>query len=400
MKRASTTLALTVVAALGLAACTGTEPQPAPTPTVTVAPSGDGVLRLGTAFSLKKSSKTTGAAQVAGVELAVRDINLAGGVNGAPVEVFHRDGADATSFPSLVEKNVDVVIGPSYSVIADELESLATEAGIPLISAAATFTYPTPFTFSTAPSRAAIVTGIVDGLVAAGVTSVTIVRFDSDAYVNLEYDLGMALRDADITYEPVHPFGPTSADAELVTFEVETLQPEAVIFAGPPTSQSSAIIAALGKTGHGREQLWFAGDAVRQWKKPVTAGSLEGAHGITNESPVDVAFADLLEQTDPSLSSTQFAAEAYDATVLAALAATLAADDGGPSIAHNLRAASAGGIQCSSYAECLDVLATESDIDYVGRSGPVDLGDDGNGGAATYASFVFSNANKPTLVAK
>ena len=400
MKRASTTLALTVVAALGLSACTGTEPQPTPTPTVTVAPSGDGVLRIGTAFNLKKSSKASGAAQVAGVELAVRDINLAGGVNGAPVEVFHRDGADAASFPALVEKGVDVVIGASSAARADEFAPLATEAGIPVISAAAAFSEPTPFTFSTAPSRAGIIMGIVDGLVAADIANVAIVRFDGDAYASLEYDLNAALRDADITSGAVHPFGADGADAELVVLEVTKLKPGAVIFAGPANSESSAIIAALNEAGHGGAQLWFAGEAVRQWKKPVAAGSLEGAHGVTRGSSTDVAFASLLKQTDPSLSSTEFAAEAYDATVLAALAATLAGDDGGPSIAHNLRAASAGGIQCSSFAECLDVLATESDIDYVGRSGPTDFDDDGNGGALSYVSYVFSEANKPTLVAK
>ena len=389
-----------MVAALALSACTGNSAAPAPTPTVTVAPSGDGVLRIGTAFGLKKASKASGAAQIAGVELAVRDINLAGGVNGAPVEVFHRDGADEASFAALVDKNVDVVIGASNTPIANEFEPLATEAGIPVISAAATFTDPTPFTFSTAPLRAGIVTGLVDGLVADGVTSVTIVRPEGDDYSYLEYDLNLALMEAGITYEPVHPFGDPGADVELVIFEVTTLQPDAVIFAGPATSESSAIIAALTKAEYGGAQLWFAGEAVRQWKKPVTAGSLEGAHGISNEQSVDVAFASLLTQTDPTLSSTQFAAEAYDATVLAALAATLAADDGGPSIAHRLREASEGGIQCSSYAECLDVLATESDIDYVGRSGAVDLDDNGNGGAARFASYVFSAANKPTLVAK
>lgn len=401
MKRAATTLALAVAAALGLGACTAS-PEPAPTPTATVAPTGDGVLRIGTAFSLKKSSKASGAAQVAGVELAVRDINRAGGINGVPIEVFHRDGADAESFPALVEKGVDVVIGASSDDIADELAPLATEAGIPLISAAATFADPSAFTFSTAPSNAGVIAATVAGLVEAEVTSATYVRFDNDESTQFEYDLRPALADAGISFDPVHPFGVSDArtDAELVIYEVTALRPGAVIFAGPASEESGTIIAALSEAGYGGEKLWLTGDAVRQWKKPVAAASLDGAHGTTRASRMDGAFTALLEQTDPSLTSTEFAAEAYDATVLAALAATLASDDGGPSIAHQLRAASAGGIQCSSFAECLDVLATEPDIDYVGRSGPVDLDADGNGGAATSASFVFSSGNKPTLVEK
>ena len=80
---------------------------------------------------------------------------------------------------------------------------------------------------------------------------------------------------------------------------------------------------------------------------------------------------------DPGVRSLRFAAEAYDATILAALAATLAGDDGGASIDRMLPAASSGGIPCASYGECLDVLRTQDDIDFRGVSGSLDLDENG-----------------------
>src|SRR5690606_20491337 len=82
--------------------------------------------------------------QDAGVELAVREINEAGGVNGKPVVVYHRDSGDASttkaesSLEDLISKNVDVVIGPSSSILAERLLPTLVTEGIAMISPSAT----------------------------------------------------------------------------------------------------------------------------------------------------------------------------------------------------------------------------------------------------------------------
>lgn len=75
-----------------------------------------------------------------------------------------------------------------------------------------------------------------------------------------------------------------------------------------------------------------------------------------------------LRQSDPAVQVTVSAPETYDAVVLAALAAVLAEDDGGASIAFALPAVLADGIPCASYGACLDVLETEPAIHYTGQS--------------------------------
>jgi branched-chain amino acid transport system substrate-binding protein len=113
-----TALALAATVAGMLAGCTAEaapEAKPAPAPEQTApAASGDGVLRIGT----QTDAAAGGAAIVAGVELAVRDINAAGGVNGAPVQVWHRGVTEAAS-TDLISRGTDVIIAEAGVGSAD-----------------------------------------------------------------------------------------------------------------------------------------------------------------------------------------------------------------------------------------------------------------------------------------
>jgi ABC-type branched-subunit amino acid transport system substrate-binding protein len=123
--------ALALVAALlaaSAAGCAAAEPEAAPAARVVPQPaaSGDGVLRIGTLFSSTGAYAAYSAAEVAGVELAVREVNAAGGLAGRPVQVFHRDAADGgkpttDALARLLEKGVDVVIGPTSTPVAQTL---------------------------------------------------------------------------------------------------------------------------------------------------------------------------------------------------------------------------------------------------------------------------------------
>jgi hypothetical protein len=117
-----------------LSGCADEQPDALPAPPAVPKPaaSGDGVLRIGTLFSSTGAYAAYSPAQVAGVELAVRDVNAAGGVVGRPVEVFHRDAGDGgkpatAALAQLTAKGVDVVLGPTSTPVA---ESLLTDSAI------------------------------------------------------------------------------------------------------------------------------------------------------------------------------------------------------------------------------------------------------------------------------
>ena len=121
---------------LALTGCTAAEPV-APTPTATpsalpsVVPSGDGVLRIGTIFPMTGDFAAGGAAQVAGTQLAAREIAEQGGVPGHTVELIHRSvGADpAVAVADLLARGVDVVLWDAATTPSAELAASVTGAG-------------------------------------------------------------------------------------------------------------------------------------------------------------------------------------------------------------------------------------------------------------------------------
>ena len=158
-------------------------------------------------------------------------------------------------------------------------------------------------------------------------------------------------------------------------------------------AQTKAMITQLSAAGFGGAKLWLTSGNLADYSQALPAGMLAGASGILEGADTPAALQAAVKAVDPTLSSFQYVPEAYDATILAALAATLAHDDNGMRVAARLEAASVGGIKCTSFAECLDVLRTEPAIDYDGVSGTLNLDDDGDPTSATYGVFTYAATN-------
>jgi branched-chain amino acid transport system substrate-binding protein len=121
--------------ALSLTGCAGgAEVEPTATPTP-VAPTGDGVLRIGDMTPITGPMALYSSSQVAGIELAAREVNEAGGYAGVPVEVLHRNAGDEdpaateASFNDLVSRGVDVIIAPASPTVAKQLMELVEKNG-------------------------------------------------------------------------------------------------------------------------------------------------------------------------------------------------------------------------------------------------------------------------------
>jgi len=223
---------------VGVTGCTAPETPRTPTPKAsatalpTVAPSGDGIVRVGTMFSMTGAAAAEGQAQVAGTQAAAREIALHGGVLGKPLELIHRNSAGDldVALTNLIARGVDVVL-----------------------------------------------------------------------------------------WDPA---------AEVPKAAAATLE--------------AANIAVLP-----------LGDFMHDGK-PIAPGN---------------PFARLLRSADPGLTGFVGGAEAYDGVVTAALAATLADDDGGPSVASRIEIVASGPTACTSWGECLAALADGQKIRFVGATG-------------------------------
>ncbi|MEO6116139.1 MAG: ABC transporter substrate-binding protein [Pseudolysinimonas sp.] len=403
--RAGFAVALLAVAGL-LVGCTAQPmPTPTPTPTATATPIGDGVLRIGTLFPSTGATAFLGPPQLDAVKVAVADINAAGGVNGKPVVLLSDDSGDATtqtaeaSLADLVKKGADVIIGPSSSVLSQRLLTAAAAAQVALISPAATYPQLTTLDiqnvfFRTIPSTALQGVALGTLLPSKKLLKVALVASSDQIGQSIVPTLQSALAAHGGSLVANVALTASTAAADVIA-QLKKAAPDAVVLDTPDNgAQTKAFITALASGGFGGAKLWLTSQNLADYSQALPAGQLTGASGILEGADSDAAFQAKLKAVDPGIGSFQYAPEAYDATILAALAATLARDDAGIRLQAQLRAASVGGIKCTSYAECLDVLVTEPAIDYDGLSGTLNLNAAGDPTSATYGVFTYTADNK------
>ena len=104
---------------------------------------------------------------------------------------------------------------------------------------------------------------------------------------------------------------------------------------------------------------------------PITDGTsaVNGMVGIRPGARVTDSFIQQLLEVDSSLTSFIGAPEAYDATIVIALAAEAARTDAPRRIAEQLRSVTEGGTACVSYRRCRNWILKNADADYDGISG-------------------------------
>ncbi len=396
-----------LAAIITLAGCTA----PAPAPSTSPAPSpaekpGDGVLRIGTLFPSTGAAAYIGPAQAAGVALAIADVNAAGGVSGAPVELVARDSGDAASttleasFADLVSQNVDVVVGPSSSLLATRVIPLAKTAGITVISPAATFPDLTNaddggFFFRTIASYPH------QGLALGAVLSepkpekVAFLYLDDEFGTSLAATLAEGLKEhgSTLALSEGIPLGTT--DLSIVIDRLNVAAPDVVVLGSTYASvdATKALITAVIGAGYGGSALWLTTQNTGDYSQSLPNGTLKDVNGIIEGYQPDDAFIARLKTVDASLTTFRYAAEAYDAVILAALAASEGGDTGA-AIAARLPDVSVGGVKCGTFAECLSALETGQDIDYDGVSGPLNFTPEGDVSRPSYGLYTYDGENR------
>lgn len=412
MLRRTAPFMLALGAAVVLSGCAAPQPlpTPTPTPTETIEPTGDGVLHIGTLFALDGDLGADGPGQVAAAELAVRDINVAGGALGQPVELLHRNaGGDGdqrleAAFADLVARGVDVVIGPPTEGLAERLIPLAAEAGVTVISPIATApavreAQPGGAFFRTLPADDRQAVAVVDAAAQDRAETVALLTTDDAVGPAVELAVQAAVDERGMELVAVEQVDATTNLRRLASALADE-RPDAVILAtGALTvEQNAALLQALVDRRIDPAALWLTGRALADYAALLPAGALDGANAVQSGAEVDEVLLARLRQSDPGVRTARFAPEVYDAVVLAALATQLAGDDGGPSIAWGVAVAAGPGISCRSYGECLEVLETEPAIDYDGLSGTLTLDGAGDVIDGVLSAFSYSAANTPGRV--
>jgi branched-chain amino acid transport system substrate-binding protein len=162
--------------------------------------------------------------------------------------------------------------------------------------------------------------------------------------------------------------------------------------------ETKRIVPELIAQGIGPQDvpLYFVDGNTADYSKDFPPGTLEGVKGTQPGAEVKSDFKERLLAVDPKLTVFNYGPESYDATILTALAAIAAGDDGGPSIASKLVDVSKGGEKCTTFADCKKLLEDGTDIDYDGVSGPIEFSDAGDPTQATIGIYQYGadNTNK------
>ena len=130
-------------------------------------------------------------------------------------------------------------------------------------------------------------------------------------------------------------------------------------------------------------------------------GELAGAKGTTPAPETTDAVTEFQARMDThaeeagiDLADTYaYGPEAYDSTMIIALAAQVAGDDGSAHAAEIVNVTK-GGEKCSTYADCLTLVQAGTDIDYEGISGATDMSGNGEPLVGSYAVQVYGDDNR------
>jgi branched-chain amino acid transport system substrate-binding protein len=409
----SATLRSTTVAALLLAltGCAGAAGGNARLESVEA--SGDGVLRIGLIQDSTGEQSFLNDSQRAAAELAVKDINAAGGHKGKPVELIIEAGDDAGSQArDLTAAKADVVIGPTDSSHAAAAIDVLSADRIPVISpansAAALSSYKSGgYYFRTAAADIAQASVLVKLAKDGGAKRISVVHQDSLYGLDVSAAVASAASDAGLETVSTSAFQPGAAREAAAA--AKAAKPDAVVLIAREDAQGA--LAELNNAGLSGSKIILSDGAFAQYGSGLGSKALDGARAVVPGVLASADFQVRLLAVNPELKDLSFAAEAYDAVNTAALAAATADDDAGRSIAANLIAVSGGtaggtaagqgagqpGKPCLSYADCLAVLKSGAKINYDGESGPIAFDSQGDITTANFMIFTYGADNRAVL---
>jgi ABC-type branched-subunit amino acid transport system substrate-binding protein len=189
---------------------------------------------------------------------------------------------------------------------------------------------------------------------------------------------------------------------EAPTFDSEALQlaggnPDGWLIIDFPETWAR-IGPALVRAGGWDPSLTFTADGLRSSTLPTEAGeqATEGMRGTAPTSegaPAGDAFDTVFtERAAAGVTRQTFDAQAFDAMIVAFLAALRAGSSDPEAIRDNLQAVtSAPGTQVTfeDLDEAIRLLSRGEEIDYQGASGPIDFDENGDPGSALYEIWRF-----------
>lgn len=400
MNRAIAALATGLAAALTLAACTTPEPQ-----TTSIVVDHDPIaLRIGTLLPATGALAAFGPASLAAAQLAVQDIEDAN--VGVTIELDSQDSGDATadtaitSVDALLANNPQVIIGPISDNVARKVVGKIVDAGVLEISPGTTgadFTRVADDSlyWRTAPSCALEGTVLGSQLAERGAKTLGIIYQRDFCEGALFTAVEVAFEAAGGKVVSTQPFDSAAGSLATEATAIAAETPDAVAILTPDKAGLAATELATAKyTG----EFGYVGLSLTDHSGDMPADSVVGA--IATMPGIDITeledFTDRLLEVNPDLTDFSYAAETYDAVVLAALAALQANSTEPADIAAQLRSVSGGeggGEVVTDFASAAQLILDGKPVDYDGFSGAIAFDENGDPLGAVIGVYEYEKDN-------
>ncbi|WP_214321140.1 ABC transporter substrate-binding protein [Nonomuraea sediminis] len=402
---ASRGLALAVVTTT-LAACGGGSNTATQQTGSAPAAKADGVLTVGTLLPQTGSLAFLGPPEIAGVDVAVKEINAAGGVLGKPVVKYDTDSGDTTtniasqSVDKLLAQKADAIIGAASSSVSLSVIDKITGAGVIEFSPANTSDAFSTINdrglyFRTSPPDKLQGRVLGDLIVADGNDTVGILAMQDSYGTGLANNVSKDVQDGGAQVVARADYDPKATDFSAEVSQLKAKNPKAIVLVG--FEETSKVIQELVKQGLTADtHKWYMvdGNTSNTNYLQMPKGTLQGVKGTIPGAAAPQAFQAKLKQDNPKLQDFAYAPEAYDAMNLIALAAQEAKTDDPGQIAKHLPTVSKGGEKCKDFKSCAALLKAGKDIDYDGVSGPVEFNAAGDPAVATIGVYQYGADNK------
>ena len=351
-----------------------------------------------------------------GIDLAIAEVNKAGGVNGESVVLVppYDEGkglADVRQW--ILDGSLDAIIGPATSsdalAIAETVNDTEVVTCAPTAGAVALTRFGNRYLVRTFPTDALEGAALAEAINRSGLQGRrVVVLYQSDEYgeaissrVPAQLNVGVA------TVARSLPYDVDASDAVLDALAGRAMaeQPDVVIVVGLPDGGGRMLGRLRLQAAYRTISQVYVSAAMREQSllakvAPSSVDALVDVRGVSPVAEPPNAFADALRAAAPD-TGIAYAAYAYDCVNLIALAAQAASSNDPRLFRDEITDVSRPnpGLTCQSFAACRRILDQKLNIDYDGISGPVDLETTGDVSSARYELFGFDETGRdvPTL---
>lgn len=365
-------------------------------------------LTIGTLLPETGQLSFLGPPMVEGIEMAIRDINEAGGVLGNDVRLVKGDDgsidvsiAHATVDRLLGQEGVNAIIGAAGSGTTAQVVDKITSSGVVQCSPSNTAASlrnagQDGYYFRTAPGDDLQAPTVAELVLADGHANVAVIVQATDYGRGFAEHIVAAIEDGGGSVVYNEAYDPNASNYTAEAQGIVAADPDAVVIVG--YEEGVQVIQGLIEQGAPPADLpvyvadGMADEELGSSIDPSNPGIAFGIKGTQpSAAPEGGAswFPAAWEEFAPDI-NTIYSAQAYDCAVLIALAAQAAGTADPAQIRDHMGDVSGPeGTACETYAECLELLEAGESINYEGASGPIDF-DESDPSTASYDVFTFN----------